>query len=573
MPLCPPLRPRLPRPLLAAAALLAALPAAALQAPAAEVDRLIAEGRHLLEQRKPLDAEGLFAQAAELDGQTLRTHMWVLRARMDQGGHNNEVLDELDEIGKTHDGPDLDYLFGMAWARRGEESLAASAPQSVDMAFADAVDLLKRATAADPDKYRDAFLPLARAAWYRTDLPTARAAAEQAQQRYPQDPEPAFELGRVALSQFSAAKGDPERAEERAAEAEGAWEVARDAFRRAIELSGEPPRKDARGQSLLAQSYLQLGHTLMWKALTDDAKTAYASALAWNPGSVDLAGLRGTLGDPAFGEVLERAAPAFAKRFGKSDARDAALLWWLGYTRFVDRKAEAAEEAFLASLSKAPDYANAWFYVAMARYDQKNMDGAVEALLKGWEIDPTSMVRETQGDRNLIAKVEYLIGPCVEQERLADAAVLAEICAEGAVSEARHWNNLGLFRRDEGVRLAKSNDKQDRERAMKLFEDSLTAYERALALAPDDPVYLNDTAVVLHYYLDRDLERALALYDRAAAAAEAKLAQGALDPQAENDLRTALRDSTNNKKLLQKVIDERAAKAGDKKPVEAGQGG
>jgi tetratricopeptide (TPR) repeat protein len=167
------------------------------------------------------------------------------------------------------------------------------------------------------------------------------------------------------------------------------------------------------------------------------------------------------------------------------------------------------------------------------------------------------------------AKVEYLIPPCVEANRFADAAVLAEICAETAQTESRHWNNLGFFRREEGIRLSQVADPEQRARAERTFELSLSAYQRALDLAPDDPTYLNDTAVVLHYYLARDLERAMELYDDAIAKANAKIKAGGLSKEAMELVRTALRDANNNKRALQKILDDRAREAARKAQEEA----
>ena len=67
-----------------------------------EVEHLIAEGRKLLARHEATQAETLFLQAAELDGHTLRTEMWVLRARMDQGGRSNDVLDAIQDLSRTN---------------------------------------------------------------------------------------------------------------------------------------------------------------------------------------------------------------------------------------------------------------------------------------------------------------------------------------------------------------------------------------------------------------------------------------------------------------------------------------
>ncbi|MEM7310193.1 MAG: tetratricopeptide repeat protein [Planctomycetota bacterium] len=522
----------------------------------ADVDRLIEEGRRLLDLKKPTEAEGIFLQAQELEGGSIKTRMWVLRAWMDQGGRNNDTLDALDDIRAVHDGPDVDYLYGMAFARRAEEQLAANALQAIEMNFGSAIELLMAATEADPLRYRDAFLPLARAAWYTRDLETARAAAEQAYRRYPDDPECAYQLGQIALSQFTVAKDDPELV----SESERAWESARDAFLRAVELSGKPNRRDERGQGLLARAHLQHGHTVMWKNQTDVGKESYAAALAWDPAAVDLSQLFGMLGAEGLNEVVEDSTKAFAKRYGKKDDRDATMLWWLGYTRFASRKVAESEEAFLRSLDKMPDSANAWHYVGLARYDGKNFEGTAEALRKGWGIDPAAMVSEMQGSRDLnLAKVEYVVGWCVEREQWADAAVLAELCAETAVDVARYWNNMGFFLREEGARLTAEKDEAEAARSEVVFEQAFVAYQRALDLSPEDPTFLNDTAVILHYYLKRDLDRALAWYDEAAERADSMLAAGGLSTEQEDLVRTALRDSTNNRRKLKKLLKERSA--------------
>ena len=64
-----------------------------------------------------------------------------------------------------------------------------------------------------------------------------------------------------------------------------------------------------------------------------------------------------------------------------------------------------------------------------------------------------------------------------------------------------------------------------------LWERILAAYERALELEPQNPNYLNDTAVVLHYYLIRDLDRARALYEETERCAERRLGEANVPPR------------------------------------------
>ncbi len=47
------------------------------------------------------------------------------------------------------------------------------------------------------------------------------------------------------------------------------------------------------------------------------------------------------------------------------------------------------------------------------------------------------------------------------------------------------------------------------------YEDALAAYERCLALEPDNARYINDTALILLYHLHRDLDRAETMFRHA----------------------------------------------------------
>jgi len=70
--------------------------------------------------------------------------------------------------------------------------------------------------------------------------------------------------------------------------------------------------------------------------------------------------------------------------------------------------------------------------------------------------------------------------------------------------KAENWNNWAFFARE----------------ATK-YEESFQAYRRALALEPDNPVYLNDAALILLYHLGRDTDRAEQWLKKAIVQAEA----------------------------------------------------
>jgi hypothetical protein len=483
---------------------------------AAELDARIAAGRALLDAGQPAEAEAVFQAAAEADGDSLRTRMWVLRAWMDQG-RSNDTLDALDALDRAGEkGMEMTYLYGMTFARRAEGYLADGVTDSsVQNNFLDATDMLARATAADPERYHDAFLPLARAAWFVNELDTARAAADRAVAFAPESGEAWLERGRIALAQFAAAnEAEPDGA--RAAELLG---EALGSFENAVARAGTPA--DEAGAARLAEAATQLGHARLWKKDGPGATAAYALAIAWDPQGFDYSQALTTLAalpeDPlderpsGFRAALEEAHALHTARGVAPDAGTAHLLWWLGWARFNEGEWTGSEEAFLGALALVPEFANSWFYVGLARQYRKDSEGALAAMHAGWDADPPQMVSTAASAGGALRAFEGLLGWCAEQEpaRNLDAAFLAEMLTNALPNEPRYWNNLGLFLRDEGERLQiaayrKKGPEPDPAVLDDLYGRAYAAYQKALELRPDDPQLVNDTALMLHYHLDGD---------------------------------------------------------------------
>ena len=143
-----------------------------------ELAARIERGRALLDAGRLAEAEAEFAAAAAADGDSLRTRMWILRCWMALGRTNDPLaaLAALRRAGAA--GPEMNYLYGMAFARRAEGHMAQGVTDSsVEMNFQDAKDRLVESVKTDAVRYRDAFLSLAHAAWFTQDLETARWAA------------------------------------------------------------------------------------------------------------------------------------------------------------------------------------------------------------------------------------------------------------------------------------------------------------------------------------------------------------------------------------------------------------
>jgi tetratricopeptide (TPR) repeat protein len=551
------------------------------EAPREPAAEWVAKGRAELERGDPLAAEGSFQRAAELEPDAFEPRMWTLRAWMDQG-RSNDTLDALDALDREgHKGPEMSYLYGMAFVRRAEGYIAAGVKDSsITMNFQDAVDYLAEAVDERPDEYPDAYEALATAAWFTQDLERARAAAERATALAPTDGSAWMVLGRVALSQYVLARED----ESAAAQAEADWLAAKDAFAQVVGLLGSPA--DAAERTRLSEAAQELAQTWIWKQERAQAAPAFALAIGWAPERVDFPAILGFLGgeEPEgalFHGALEHAMEIYRSHADPSDPRAGKLLWWLGWSRHQQRDFAGAEEALRAALASSPEYVNAWYYVALSRYELQDWSGAAAALEQGWTDGPDAILAELTADPETnAARVEYLIGQVypapipapapapaeatIPGASLLQVAHLAEMCAETVPSEPRHWNNLGLFLRDESDRLeatATAETPPDPMLLAVLHERALAAYERALALTPEDPQVLNDTAVMLHYYLDREPERALAMYARASELAAERLA-GELPADERARIETALEDSTNNRQALEELLAERATDTG-----------
>ncbi len=365
------------------------------------VEQLLAAARELLLDERPEEALVWFEQAAEADSHSFRTRLWVLRAWMDLG-RSNDTLDAIDELSRSGEtGPELDYLYGMAFARRAQGHIAAGVTDSsVQMNFIDAVDQLQSAVNAAPQRFSDAYLALAESAWYVQDLEVARDAAEQAVRYHPEQGRAWLQLGKVAMSQFRTAQGVEAWGDQAGAH----WSRAHAAFERAVEVLGRPVDRPAR-QARLADAALQLGHARVWKQRVPQAADAYAVAIGWSPATQDYSTLYNLLQPPQpatsaagapgpsapsrpnsgapseaapeplpaatyFHRALEEGTRRFQETFGPDDPRDAGLLWWLGWARGAMGRPADAEQAYLASLAKEPAYVNAWFQVALARFAQ-----------------------------------------------------------------------------------------------------------------------------------------------------------------------------------------------------------
>jgi len=529
--------------------------ALALSGPNDQVDELIRRGRVLLDVDKSADALVLFTQANELAQGSLKTRTWMIRAQMDAGAID-EALIEIDALADKYPGElASDYLLGMALHRRAKTGVdSGNTDQSTTFAFQDATAYLKDVTERDEEAYYyDAYLPLAEAAWYSQQLEIARPAAERAVALQPKSADAAFLQGQILFSCFTEANADPSRK----AAADAFLDATVAAFMRVPEILSPPTNCKARQP--VFDAYLQTGYAHVWRGAKDDIEASFAQALSWNPQGVDFSQLYGWLTTTnstlAFTRALETGLERYEARADSTPEATATLLWWLGYGHFSGKRYTAAEEAYTRAFENQPSYVDSHFYIALSRYYRQEYASSIDALRKHWDLSPENLVQSVQSNFNFnISVLDYMVGWCSREARPEDAAFLCEVRVAVAPDNWEFWDNLGLFSRDTGETLM---DTKGRERAQRYFKRALAAYERASELAPDKPHLVNDTAVILHYYLKRDFARAREMYAAAYELAAERLADPELEASERDLATTALRDSKDNLRRLDEYLERR----------------
>jgi len=114
--------------------------------------------------------------------------------------------------------------------------------------------------------------------------------------------------------------------------------------------------------------------------------------------------------------------------------------------------------------------------------------------------------------------------------------------------------------------------KPDKQQLDPLWRDAHAAYRHTLELEPDHPAYLNDTAVMLHYYLKRDWDEAQRLYERAVERATEELAREDLPLDLRAWYETALGDARTNLERLERMRTDRRGKSDRPLGTDAGPG-
>ena len=537
-----------------------------------EVADLLGKGKRELVQGKYAEALVHF-EAAHAKADKPETNLWLQRARMSNGALD-EAFEVILELESSVENPaDWNYAVGVGryLVAKREEANGGNPGGPFD----EAKGYLKDAMDANAEAYPDAWLMLAESARWTGDPETAASAIGRALESN-KGAATLLLAAKIRVAQGSAMLGGDDTKEA------GTRIITQgvDDAKAAIKALGT----DKANAVTQADANLQLAVGLLFLEKKDEAANAYAEAMGWDPTQVDYNQLFGIFVDAdktskPFVAALKSGGEKFNARWGKDIASDATLRWWLGYAQQSLGSHDDAIGSFQAAVAKYPAFSDSYWYIGKAHYN-KGIEH-YEAAAKSWRQYATAnregFVAFIKGDDtnlrilDFVAAKLYAGGPGRNRDGMGveEAADVAELILLTDESAPKRWNDVGLFHRDAGQAVAQMKDYKPMMSAAEHYERSWETYNKAIEMARTS-YHLNDAAVLLHYYLERDYDQAIAMYDEAEAMAAARIEEGELSAEEKPLVEIALRDSVNNRRALKKKIEN--AKKKEEKPEGEGDG-
>jgi Tfp pilus assembly protein PilF len=346
----------------------------------------------------------------------------------------------------------------------------------------------------------------------------------------------------------------------------------------------------------LTWAWLQLAALLEWESAHAEARDVLRNALSLAPNDPALHTEHARLSRAIGG--YEEVVSAYA-HFLKEHPDSPLGSWYYAVDSFelalsalnadLDAREQfrAAEEAFTICRTQEASYGESCLgYEAMCRagaglamFKAGDVAAAQRSFLSMEELFKGGLSWKIEG-RMLsgLAYLDYVVGHHYQRqldeklpakERLAsllEAATLASFLHGYAPGDGRRANDAGFLNRDAGVELERearrvlraslieANSKELGERSSSLYSlarghmnASADAYAVAAMLLPNDARVVNDTGLILTYYLQRDLEQATQYHMLAIKTGRAQLEAVAAGTAEENkDTVTAVGDAYQN---------------------------
>lgn len=429
--------------------------------------------------------------------------------------------------------PDVVFELGRALLQQARAHVANQNWEGAGFAYTDALRYLEQAAELDP-KAVTPLLSAAAAAAENGDAGHALVLVERAVERDPKHIDALLDAGarRYFAASTKAGEGDLDGAK-------ALREKCREAYEAVLAID---PKNG------LAWNGLGWAHTAA--AEPEKALEAFTRSVEVDPtqdGSYRE--LTRMLGDTKENKqkllaILDKVVIK-SKTFSKDDTRRYAQ----GLAYFYRAKAKGQLRDIEGLDADMKEAAKAWpglavagaLSAALALNSGGQYEGASARILAHTEtaLEPLAAAVLSDVDpRKALLELRGLADQMVRLDRLDAAREVFRLVATAQSNSSDDWNNYAFFCRETAR-----------------YEESYTAYSRALELAPEDPGVLNDTALILQYHLNRDLEYAVELYERAIVAATKQLEDTSLDSRTVDAIKIALRDANNNSRMLRAALE------------------
>jgi tetratricopeptide (TPR) repeat protein len=353
-----------------------------------------------------------------------------------------------------------------------------------------------------------------------------------------------------------------------------------------------------------AQAWLQLSSLLEWEEQIPEGRDVLRNALSLRPGDDSLHSNHARLSRSIGG--FEEVVSAYA-HFLKEHPDSALGHWYYAVDSFElaltgvdagkDTRASfaSAEESFRACRGLEGSYKDSCLGyevmcragVGLAMFKSGEVREAQRAFLSMEQLFEGGLAWSIEGRMSSgLVYLDYVVGhhfkrqeddtlPTEERRAsLLEAASLASFLHSYAPGDGRRANDAGFLNRDAGVALeqearrvlrasmAANDDPELAERSRALYalarghmNASADAYTIAALLQPADARVVNDTGLILTYYLQRDLERAAGYHFEAIKVGRAhiqKISTG--EAEEDPDVITAVGDAYQNLGYLELTL-------------------
>jgi len=452
---------------------------------------------------------------------------------------------------------DVNLYLGKAMFEQGQQTASDLMTQNEGyMMMEDALSFMQKAMEVNKTASAPCF-DLAVAFKFLGDLDKANNAVDEALKRSPDSVEAMLMKGDIAYGEYQNAGASGNSAE-----------VAEKIWNRAMDLYYKAKNADKNN----AASWVGIATLFECEKNWDKAVEAYTESLKLNPDILNSynriiaiyaakenqkKNSEENKEDPEANEksdevedektltdALKSVLDAIKKRYPNEKSKRATPYYYLGYAQFKEYDYEKSYKSYLWAGKYNSQYkTSATYFMIKASLGLGQTDKATKSFLETTASDPEGLAYFMKNDSDFISKVlpglSNIAYKLVNNLRVDDARKVNHQILKVIDNNHSLYNNYAFLCRE-----------------TRRYEESYKAYEKALELNPTNPSYLNDAALILHYHLHRDLDKAAEMYSLAIVEAKKIINDKQPNTFELQEAKVALRDATNNLRLLKAGINK-----------------